>query len=436
MDPASLPPPPLDVNRGPEILAVTGTLVGVTLCVVLLRIWVRLRLVRQLGWDDFFVVAAMALLFAEMMIIIPEVHYGAGRHFQYIQPPEHIAIGLHLNFATQPMCLVALTLTKVSVGVFLLRLAPTKKFRMFIHAIIAFTVLSSTAGFCKPTLVPNYKTAHQLIHMQILTSMGFHAVTVFFQCRPISFNWDNTTPGGKCIPARNLKIATYFNSILSALTDLIFALLPIPMLINVQLNWKAKSAIIGILSLGIFATAAAIAKMAYLSNYGKYGDLLFDSADITIWTTIEITVAMIAGSIPCLKPLFKKILDLSSAYRGGKSSNQRYYGQGSSHGHGRSRNSTFAHRRRTLMKSEENGRFEMFGNGVDGSRSNFVNDNSASCTVKGGQFGRNVSTAARDSDSEEYILQGIMSEVPAGITKTVHVTVENRSNYGKGADMA
>ncbi|KAK8076274.1 hypothetical protein PG994_003546 [Apiospora phragmitis] len=151
MDPASLPPPPPppDVNRGPEILAVTGTLVAATLCVVLLRLWVRLRLVRQLGWDDFFVAAAMALLLAEMMVIVPEVRYGAGRHRQYIQPPEHIPIGLHLNFATQPMCLVALTLTKVSVGVFLVRLAPTRNYRVFIHAIIAFTVLSSTAGFCK-----------------------------------------------------------------------------------------------------------------------------------------------------------------------------------------------------------------------------------------------------------------------------------------------
>ncbi|KAK8057408.1 hypothetical protein PG996_011345 [Apiospora saccharicola] len=313
MDPASLPPPPPDVNRGPEILAVTGTLVGIALCVVLLRLWVRLRMVRQLGWDDFFVAAAMALLFAEMIIIVPEAHYGAGRHWQYIQPPGHIPVGLHLNFATQPMCLVALTLTKVSVGVFLLRLAPNKNYRAFIHFIIGFTVLSSTASF----------------------------LTVFFQCRPLSFNWDNTTPGGQCISARNLKITTYFNSILSASTGLIFAMLPIPMLINVQLNWKAKSAIIGIL-----ATAAAIAKMAYLSNYGKYGDLLFDSADITIWTTIEVNVAMIAGSIPCLKPLFKKILDLSSAYRGGggggKSSHQRYYGHNSSYGNGRSRSSTFA----------------------------------------------------------------------------------------------
>lgn len=153
MDPASLPPPPPDVNRGPEILAVTGTLVGVTLCVVLLRLWVRVRMVRQLGWDDFFVAAAMLLLFAEMMIIVPEVHYGAGRHWQYIQPPEHIPIGLHLNFATQPMCLVALTLTKVSLGVFLLRLAPTRNYRIFIHFIIGFTVLSSTAGFCKSSSV-------------------------------------------------------------------------------------------------------------------------------------------------------------------------------------------------------------------------------------------------------------------------------------------
>ena len=154
-------------------MAVAGTLVGVTLCIVLLRLWVRLRLVRQLGWDDFFVAAAMILLFAEMMVIIPEVHYGAGRHFQYIQPPEHIAIGLHLNFVTQPICLVVLTLTLVSVGVFLLRLAPTKNYRVLIHAIIAFTVLSATAGFCKSTLIPYFDTTEPNSIMQMLITMRF-----------------------------------------------------------------------------------------------------------------------------------------------------------------------------------------------------------------------------------------------------------------------
>lgn len=183
--------------------------------------------------------------------------------------------------------------------------------------------------------------------------------------------------------------------------------------------------------------------MAYLSNYGKYGDLLFDSADITIWTTIEITVAMIAGSIPCLKPLFKKILDLSSAYRGGggggQSRNKRYNGQNSSYGNGRSRSSTFAHRRRTLKTEESSGRFEMFDIGADGgSRSGFDGsaNSTSSCTCKGGKSKDEVSAVAPDNNSEEYILQGLVPEVPAGITKTVQVTVENRSNYGKGDDMA
>ena len=31
------------------------------------------------------------------------------------------------------------------------------------------------------------------------------------------------------------------------------------------------------------ATVAAIVKITFLSNYGKHGDFLFDSVDITIW---------------------------------------------------------------------------------------------------------------------------------------------------------
>lgn len=31
------------------------------------------------------------------------------------------------------------------------------------------------------------------------------------------------------------------------------------------------------------ASAAAIIKITFLSNYGKHGDFLFDSSDLTIW---------------------------------------------------------------------------------------------------------------------------------------------------------
>jgi hypothetical protein len=88
-------------------------------------------------------------MFTEFMVIIPEVNHGAGRHWQYIQPPENVTKGLHLNFVTQPLCLVALCLTKVSVGLFLLRLTPSVRFRYFVIGTIVFTVLSATGNFCK-----------------------------------------------------------------------------------------------------------------------------------------------------------------------------------------------------------------------------------------------------------------------------------------------
>ncbi|KAK8057407.1 hypothetical protein PG996_011344 [Apiospora saccharicola] len=73
----------------------------------------------------------------------------------------------------------------------------------------------------------------------------------------------------------------------------------------------------------------------------------------------------------------------------------------------------------------------MFDSGADAgsSRSGFAGNTS-------GKAKDEVSIVALDNNSEEYILQGLVPVVPAGITKTVQVTVENRSNYGKGDDMA
>lgn len=48
-----------DVNRGPEILRVTGSLIGLTLILIAMRIWVRVRMIRQVGWDDYCVLTSM-----------------------------------------------------------------------------------------------------------------------------------------------------------------------------------------------------------------------------------------------------------------------------------------------------------------------------------------------------------------------------------------
>ncbi|KAK4125816.1 hypothetical protein N657DRAFT_654352 [Parathielavia appendiculata] len=387
-DSAEQPIPP-DENRGPEILAVCGSLVGIALFVVVLRIWVRAKIVRHVGADDWTIIAAMLVMFVEMMVIIPQVQVGGGRHVQYIQPPENVVKGLHLNFVTQPLCLISLCFTKVSVGLFLLRLTPSRNFRYIVIGMIVFTIMSHTGNL----------------------------LTVFFQCRPLALAWDSSVKG-ECIPPSHLKFAAFFNSAVAALTDVVFALLPVPILWNVQMNWKVKSAVAGILSLGIFAAASAIVKITFLESYGKHGDFLWDSVDITIWTTVEINIAIIAASFPCLKPIFKTLLEGTSAAARYGSKYKGYVRNGDTSGTGNPRSAA-----RAGPRSATAPEFEMYNQAT-------------------GKFTTDVKTGRSSmTGSEESILPQDLKTPPAaaaaagksdGITKTstVFVTYDKRRRSG------
>ncbi|KAK0670128.1 hypothetical protein QBC41DRAFT_301889 [Cercophora samala] len=377
-------PLPPDENRGPEILAICGTLVALSVIIVALRIWVRARMIGHVGVDDWTIIAATTVVFVEMMIIIPQVHYGAGRHVQHIKPASNVTKGLHLNFVTQPLCLIALCLTKVSVGFFLLRLTPSKRFRRFVIGMIIFTVLSATGNF----------------------------LTVFFQCQPLAFTWGGVSEG-KCMPPENLKFAAFFNSSVAVLSDVIFALLPIPMLWKVQLNWRVKSAVAAILALGVFAAVAAIVKITFLGSYGKHGDFLWDSADLTIWTTIEICTAIIAASFPCLKPLFKTLFDGTSARAGGYGSNYKGYvrdtGDASKSGN---RNTLRSKGIVTITAGGDDTDFELYGG------QKFASD------VKAG----NVSSTSMGSE-ESILKESVRAD---GITKTTSVCVSSMRDEETG----
>lgn len=67
-------------------------------------------------------------------IIVPEVKYGAGRHTVYVQ--DTAVTAMHLNYATQGIYMWAIGLVKISIGLFLLRFAPRKGYKVFIWVVI------------------------------------------------------------------------------------------------------------------------------------------------------------------------------------------------------------------------------------------------------------------------------------------------------------
>lgn len=60
-------------------------------------------------------------------------------------------------------------------------------------------------------------------------------------------NWAANTPGGKC---GNEVAAFSAVGIFDLLTDLAIIILPIPMVIKLQLNWRHKVAVFGIFGAG------------------------------------------------------------------------------------------------------------------------------------------------------------------------------------------
>ncbi|KAI8937113.1 hypothetical protein NX059_006327 [Plenodomus lindquistii] len=294
-----------DERQGPMILGATLTVTIAALITTISRLYVRVKLIRNVGWDDYLMVSAMILCIAGQGVVIPQVHYGAGRHIEYIKPAD-FATAFKLNFITQPLYLFAIALVKLSVGSFLLRIANQPFYRRLIIGIMAFMAMYTTGCF----------------------------LTIVLQCTDLRIMWDPTVKG-TCWSGATLKALSYTNMALNISTDLLLSMfIPIPMLYHVQMNRRQKASLICILGLGIFATAAGVVRLTYLPNYGRSGDWMWDSRNLTIWAVAECNVGIVAGNLPCLKPMFRTILG-STYGRGSRKTSEPYlstpYGAGSKH---------------------------------------------------------------------------------------------------------
>ncbi|KAL6710095.1 hypothetical protein ACN47E_009886 [Coniothyrium glycines] len=294
-----------DENQGPTILGATLTVTIAALITMATRLYVRARVIRNVGWDDYVMLFAMALCIAGQIVIIPQVHYGAGRHIEYIEPTDFMN-ALKLNFISQPIYLFAIALVKISVGFFLLRIAVQPFYRRLIIGIMAFMAIYTCGCF----------------------------LTIVLQCTDLRMLWDRSVKG-TCWTSFTLKALGYVNSTLNISTDIAFSIaIPIPMIWGLQMNRRQKASLICIMGLGIFATAAALVKLTYLTNYGHSGDWLWDSRNLTIWTVIECNIGIIAGNLPCLKPIFRTVLG-STYGRGSRKTRSKYgsrpYGPGTNH---------------------------------------------------------------------------------------------------------
>ncbi|CAG5179638.1 uncharacterized protein ALTATR162_LOCUS9386 [Alternaria atra] len=211
---------------------------------------------------------------------IAGVHYGTGRHFKDLSPE-----GIYKALRYWWLCYIAYCLSmigaKISIGLFLLRITPKK-----IHHWIIYTVMGLT----------------------VLTGIVFLFVTVF-QCMPISYFWGQALGAdGSCINIYVIIGLTYLYSVISAICDFTFGLLPIVLVWDLNMSKNSKIALIPILSMACVASIAVIVRMGFVMKFVT-NDFLYDTVDIAIWSDIEQGLAITAGSLATLRPLYRLVSD-------------------------------------------------------------------------------------------------------------------------------
>jgi hypothetical protein len=220
---------------------------------------------------------------------------------------------------------------------------------------------------------------------------------------------------------------SYSNLAVSLFTDLAFALfIPLPMLWKLNVNRRTRLSLFFTLGLGTLACAAAFVKVPSLVNFGKTGDFLWDSRDITIWTIVECNVGIFAANMPSLRPLFKGVLGgtIGSGARSGRMSGALSYWRRKTGGSGGLHSVAASRKDKPTVLDEtssdrafNNTSYELGYAKFDGSQGN-----------PAAAYGNNAEVRS----SEDSVL-GVAAAVgdPPGITRTSRTTVK----YGTATSM-
>nr|ALM32001.1 decarboxylase_GME9496 [Daldinia eschscholzii IFB-TL01] len=165
----------------------------------------------------------------------------------------------------------------MSIAAFLLRVTPNQIHRRIIYAAAGLTC---AAGL---TLV----------------------FIVMFQCKPVSAFWNRKGPRS-CLPIDAIVTSVYCYSAFAILTDFTFTFLPMYLIWKLQMDMKTKIVLVPIMGMAFMASLAVIIRLPYVQDFKKE-DFLHSTTNFGVWSAVEQSLAITAGSLATLRPLLRKV---------------------------------------------------------------------------------------------------------------------------------
>ncbi|QUC18860.1 uncharacterized protein UV8b_03101 [Ustilaginoidea virens] len=267
-----------EYNGGP-LVGTSIALLTTSWVAIGLRLYTRLVFVKSYNVDDWLILVAQLLFTSACVSALESVRYGVGKHNDAIPSLDDRVAALMWQSITIAFYLLCMMFVKLSIGLFLLRLATQKSYIWTLRIALVIVTLWTTVIF----------------------------IWNMFQCTPVQKQWDFRIRDGYCAGPDEVISAAYALTVMVVLSDWFFALIPIPLLWGVDMTKQAKVTVIVILGLGVFASIATLIRLKFLAGLQSSEDLMFSVTDATVWTLVEPGFAIIATSLATIRPLLRSL---------------------------------------------------------------------------------------------------------------------------------
>ncbi|KAF7717967.1 Uncharacterized protein PECH_004669 [Penicillium ucsense] len=259
---------------------------------VALRFYVRFRFRMGLGVEDYACALAWALFIAYCAIGIVLGQDGGGYHFDELTQDDQTNFKKFTWISTIIYCPMALCV-KIALLAILTRIfAPYRGKVWFIYILLA--------GLCI------YYTIALVIKIRI--------------CNPVSLYWQGTKEEieNSCLDQRAAFLA---DAVISAMSDMVILVLPLPLTWSLQMSRNRKLRVIGILGAGGLATGFSIYRVVLVSRVQEFYDLSMFFIRVIMSGNAEAGIGLVCACLPTVNILI-------SHYRKASSS-KRYYSSNS-----------------------------------------------------------------------------------------------------------
>lgn len=165
----------------------------------------------ELGWDDYTIILTLIAGVPSVVVIDRgSLKNGLGRDVWTV-PFDRITAFVRWLYVLEVLYFFQMTLLKLALLFFFLRIFPKTMIRNLLKGTIVFTML------------------YGLVFV----------IIAIFQCRPISHYWDkwDLEHDGKCI---NVNALAWSNAIISIALDVWMLALPLYEVFRLQLSWRKK----------------------------------------------------------------------------------------------------------------------------------------------------------------------------------------------------